>query len=164
MKIGRRKFFQALTAAPLMARAAAEEAVKKLASIGAIGHGVPGIDLHAMVREIPLSGQYETASPANPAGDWRLLRQMRDDIIRKALETKKSRAELEALLYEEHRCVYGLDYDLAANRSMSLAAKVTFQRQRNVKRDIDYTLLDKSLRRRVNDWKERILSIAGIKL
>jgi hypothetical protein len=89
---------------------------------------------------------------------------MRDDLIRKALNTRESRAELESFIYAEHRHIWALDYDLAANRSMSLAAKVAFQRQRLVQRTIEQTVEEKNLWTRVNDWKNKVLSVAGIKL
>lgn len=170
MKPGRRRFFGAIAASPLAARQAAESAAKQLAGIGSLSGGVPISDLRDMVREMPHSGlgaQGEASANTctqSPAKDWQVLRQLKDDIIRRALNTKQSRQELEALLYQDMRNVYSFDHDLASNRSMSLAAKVCFQRQRNVQREIDYMMLDQSLRTRIRDWKNRILSIAGIKL
>lgn len=45
--------------------------------------------------------------------------------------------EVESIIYEEQHHVYRLDADLAGLRSLSLAAKITFQRQRNVKQQIE---------------------------
>lgn len=161
MRATRRKFFQAMGAAPLMARTAAEEVAKKLTALGG-GSGPPlaGGYLQDALKGNGPSNRQEISSP----GDWHLVRKMRDDLIRKALDTKQSRAELEAIVYEENRHVWVLDHDLAANRSMSLAAKFTFQRQRNVQRAIREAIQEKSGYSRMMEWRDRILGVAGIKL
>jgi hypothetical protein len=37
----------------------------------------------------------------------------------------------------EHAHVYAIDYDLASKRSFSLAAKICYQRQRNIERELE---------------------------
>lgn len=53
-----------------------------------------------------------------------------------ALKIPTVRAQLESLLFEDVRVIYGIDHDLASKRSFSLAAKVTYQRQRIVAQKI----------------------------
>lgn len=57
--------------------------------------------------------------------------------LRKLLESPALRDEYSSLMFARHRRVGALDLDLANKRSFSLAAKVTFQRQRNVEREIE---------------------------
>jgi len=154
----RRRFFQALSAAPLVAKQAAETAAR-----GLMGGGGPPMG-GGYLRDV-LGGQIE-GLPANSASppNWHLMRKLRDEMVQKALNTKKSRAELESIIYEEQRHIWTLDHDLAANRSMSLAAKITFQRQRNVQRSIREAIEEKSAYSRMMEWKDRFISMTGIKL
>ncbi len=48
-----------------------------------------------------------------------------------------ARKEIESLFYEEHKHVFRLDPDLANMKSFSLAAKIVYQRQRNVAHTIE---------------------------
>lgn len=157
----RRRFFAWMGTAPIAARQGMETAARQLAGIGN-GQGVPSLDLRGSL----IDGANDVGAPSSAqmvGADWRLARKLRDDLIRKALDTPERRAELEAILYEEHRSVHNLDPDLAANRSFSLAAKVCYQRQRNVQRAIEYTVKENSPWEQVRSWKDRVLSLAGIK-
>ncbi len=71
-----------------------------------------------------------------------------------------ARREIESMLYEQERIICRIDPDLAAMRSFSLAAKVTFQRQRNVKRELDYKL-NGNMWGRVNSAARRLLGVFG---
>lgn len=168
--IGRRSVLKFLGVSPIAAREAAEVAAKNLAGITRGGTGIPEMDVRNLVREpVPNSGWSGTAECANivsqqSIADWRVVREMRDKIMLNALRTKESRRELETILYENHRNVHGLDHDIAANRSWSLAAKLCYQRQRNVARDIDHTMMDQNPWERARQWKDKVLSFAGIKM
>jgi hypothetical protein len=67
------------------------------------------------------SGGIGQAPAAASPATWRL-----------AMADPDLRAEIRSLLFEQHRFVDRLDPDLAGMRSFSLAAKLCFQRQRNV--------------------------------
>lgn len=166
-KDGRRGFLKRMAAAPLAGRMAADEAAKALAGIGGIGvggYGPPMTTARDNLREISAEAcATTTGNPANPL-NWRILRQMKDEAIKTALQSPTMRAKLEQTLYRMHRNVHSLDVDLAANRSMSLAAKITFQRQRNVQHEIDWSIEDRTTHREMLDWKRNILSVAGIDL
>lgn len=166
--IGRRSVLKFLGASPIVAREAAEQAAKSLSGVTRGGMGMPGLDIRDIVRADAPS-TFPMNDCANIVGqqtgsDWRVVREMRDKIILDALRTKESRRELETILYENHRTVHGLDHDIAANRSWSLAAKLVYQRQRNVERDIEHTMMNQNPWERARDWKDRILSFAGIKM
>lgn len=163
--IGRRSVLKFLGASPIVAREAAEEAAKTLSGVTRGGMGIPGMDVRDMMRENIPQEVGQSLGIGGPAqGDWRVVREMRDKIVLNALRAKESRRELEIILYENHRTVHGLDHDIAANRSWSLAAKLVYQRQRNVERDIAHTMMDRDPYQRARDWKDRILSFAGIKM
>lgn len=167
--IGRRSVLKFLGASPIAAREAAEVAAKNLAGITRGKPGIPGMDVRNMMREniqptAHLVGYPEVGQGQSGPFDWRLAREMRDKFVLQALRTKETRRELETILYENHRTVHGLDHDIAANRSWSLAAKLCYQRQRNVARDIEHTMMDQNPWQRARDWKDRVLSFAGIKM
>lgn len=110
MKIGRRKFFQALTAAPLVARQAAEQAASRLTGVAVDmpGFGAP--------RGAPSQSSAEPSTT-----DYQ-----------RAFLDRALRHQVERLIYEEERYIGRIDPDLAVLRSFSLNAKIAFQRQRNV--------------------------------
>lgn len=54
------------------------------------------------------------------------------DVAKRALTGKDALEEVRAMLYEENKTVVSIDHDIASKRSFSTAAKVVFQRQRNV--------------------------------
>lgn len=72
------------------------------------------------------------------------------------------REELRALMLEKNRKVYQLDPDLACKRSFSLNAKICFQRQRNVERDLQ-AYSNPPYWHRVNVLMERVRSLLGLK-
>lgn len=53
---------------------------------------------------------------------------------RRAFANKETLDKITSELFAEQRTINAIDHDLASKRSFSLAAKVAFQRQRNVER------------------------------
>src|SRR5690606_32050285 len=116
MKPGtRRGFLKLMAAAPLAKHAVEEEATRALTGIGSTGH------MHVARGVAPSLG-----GGVIQHGD-----------VAKALLNSTFRAELESIAYATNKQVNFLDVDLATKKSFSLAAKVTFQRQRNVQREIE---------------------------
>ena len=58
-------------------------------------------------------------------------------MARRAFGNADTFETVRSILFEENKIVGAIDHDLASKRSFSLAAKVTFQRQRNVERRIE---------------------------
>lgn len=110
--VGRRGFLRMLSASPLAARAAAEEAAAKLARV----------DLSGVSPGSPIGGGPQDLTP---------------DQWSQVLRLPGARRQLESLLFEDERNVGAIDHDLAVYRSFSLAAKIAFQRQRNVQRRLE---------------------------
>lgn len=106
----RRSFLKMLGLSPLAAKAAVESEQMHQAGITQVG-------------------QYPTATNLPPG-------ETVDPSIIRALMDAAFRAEWESALYQQNRSVYFLDHDLANKRSFSLAAKIAFQRQRNVERQM----------------------------
>lgn len=119
----RRGFLKLMGASPLAAKAAAEEVTKSLVGIG-IAPTYP--------YGIPVSGMAVGQSSA----------QMGKSEIAKMLMDAAFRSQVESASYRRNRHVSYLDLDLATKRSFSLAAKATFQRQRNVQREIEEYSVD----------------------
>lgn len=123
MTLGRRAFLSRLgigvVAAPAAAKQVMEKAAADLAGVGTSGlsYGVS-------------SGAPATESAPRPNIDPRKA-------LRNLLSNTALREEYLTAMYERNRHVGSLDLDLASKRSFSLAAKVTYQRQRNVARQID---------------------------
>lgn len=106
-----------MAAAPLAKRAVEEEAARALSGIGSAGGLISG-------RGLPPIGHHSDPK-------------IRHSDVAKALLNSAFRAEIESIAYEANRHVVFLDVDLATKKTFSLAAKVTFQRQRNVQREIE---------------------------
>lgn len=117
----RRSFLRVMGAAPLVAKGVAEEAAKSLAGIG-LSSGTMLQGNPMAQAGIPVGADYRYPSAAN---------------ISQMLLDKAFRELVEEAAYQNNRHVSYIDHDLASKRSFSLAAKVTFQRQRNVAREID---------------------------
>lgn len=110
-------FATATATAPLVAKQVADEAAAKFTQTSM---GIP-------------NGPFAYGDPGMIAGPPDHQNMMRGTLKTLLMDDGK-RKELESLLYEQHRAVHFLDTDLANKRSFSLAAKITFQRQRNVER------------------------------
>ena len=105
LKATRRRFFALAGASPLAAKAAADKTISELTGVATVGYG---------------NGQPSAISEVSP------------DQYRFALLNPFTRRAIEELIYEQEHIVGRLDIDLASYKSFSMAAKVTFQRQRNV--------------------------------
>jgi len=115
----------------LAARKATEEQVAKLARMHMDGLGG--------------GAQDPTAASEDPTPDqWT-----------RAFSTALFKDTARSMLYEMEHTIWALDVDLASKRSFSMAAKLTFQRQRNVERRLE--LMQKTpawlaLTKRLKDW------------
>ena len=84
-------------------------------------------------------------------------RKEQERAITLAFENKEMRDELESILFQQYKMVHYLEPDLAyANHSYSMAAKITYQRQRNVNRQMSEALTDHSLWSAIENWKENV--------
>lgn len=113
--MNRRKILSLFAAAPVAAKQVAEEAAAKLANVDITGihdHGPSG-GLDAMAEG------YTT------------------DHVKKVFQNQFLRNQVRDRIWEDHKHVYAIDYDLASKRSFSLAAKICYQRQRNVERELE---------------------------
>lgn len=124
MKLGRRAFLQHLgigvVAAPAAAKQVVDKAAADLAGLNVVGSA--GIDA-------PPSAPYPSADATDVLKHRKTLRHL--------LTNPVLRDEYVSAMFVRNRHVGTLDLDLANKVSFSLAAKVTFQRQRNVARQID---------------------------
>lgn len=145
--LGRRKFLSFLGAAPVAAKLAAEE----LAGITSFGnHAANGSALAGLVRSDAIA-----APSASPDLFYTLALDKKKNLFKLALQNPTIRAELEGLAYEEARHVAHIDHDLASKRSFSLAAKITFQRQRDVERHMRYACADQPWQK-IENWSRTI--------
>ncbi|MGE0751839.1 MAG: hypothetical protein AB7F39_06740 [Variibacter sp.] len=122
--VGRRAFMRLAALSPFAARQAAAGAAAEMAGI-ALSPGVGSI----LSGDTAPRGQ--GAGPVNRAFDY-------DKAVGLVLELPAYRDKLTSLLYEENRVVNRIDPDLAVLKSFSLAAKIAFQRQRDVERQLAY--------------------------
>lgn len=162
-KATRRRMLGFLGMAPLAGRQALEEGAKHLAGIGKSG-SFPTADLRDALDLRGAPSQGVCASVDTPVSDYWAQKKLRETTLRAALAIPASRAEIESILYEDQRMVWNLDPDLAVLRSISLSAKIAYQRQRNVARQLENALLDQSPYQRIREWGENVLKNAlGIK-
>jgi hypothetical protein len=147
----RRRFFSFMAAAPIGAKAAAEQ-LAGIASVGSYGqrNAVGSGGLSGLFSDGPVGGN---SSLPTVAGLTRLQKQ---GALRAALLSPEVHARIESIIFEDNRMVAHIDHDLASKRSFSLAAKVTFQRQRNVARQMSYDVLEQTPWRRLNEWSETV--------
>jgi hypothetical protein len=123
--MNRRRFFGAIAAAPAAAKVAADQAVAELARAqlpgGAILGGSGGLyGGNAGVYGAPMAMQQFDGASA----------------MRRLLSDPQALAEYRSLLFERNRTISQIDPDIACHRSFSLNAKIAFQRQRNVEREL----------------------------
>lgn len=136
MAVNRRSFVKAFGALPFVGNAVAGAQAAKLAGI---------CSPNAAEMALGVSGD-QTAN----VGPSRQFDQRA--VLRKLMESPEARAEFESLLYQQNSHVPYLDVDLATKRSFSLAAKVTFQRQRNVRRALEHDWLHENPWRGAHDF------------
>jgi hypothetical protein len=121
----RRAFLQFLGMAPVAGPIAAKGALE------AVQAGMAGVATAPFGPSGGVAAE-PTGYPPNGIDETAMLRQ--------AYKLPGLRDELTSLIYQEHRRVGFLDPDIANKRSFSLAAKITFQRQREVERGIEARL------------------------
>lgn len=117
----RRSFLQLLGVAPIAGKKVAEETVARLSGVAMAPSG-----------RTMSGGKSAQAWPAdNPPQTFDS-----QAAFKRAIGSTLFRDELTSLLYDQHRQVNAIDPDIAVYRSFSLNAKIAFQRQRNVARQI----------------------------
>lgn len=116
LKATRRRFLGLLPAAPLAGKAAADAAIAELSGVRANG--------------LANNGGWISAVPSGKDGP------SDGNLLKKAWQMPAFRGELESMLYEQNRRVGYLDPDIANKRSFSMAAKIAYQRQREVERSL----------------------------
>lgn len=122
--IGRRSVMRLLAGAPFVGKLAGENAALALmqAPLAQPPRPMGFLQSTGASAASPVEGnQAQVMTPA-----------VRRAIFKAALGIKDVNAEYEAILYARNRRVLVLDSDLAVNKSYSLAAKICYQRQRNV--------------------------------
>lgn len=122
----RRGFLQIMGMTPFAAHGLSDEAVAELSRTEFLG-----------VKPSPAhEGQVLSVNPVDSleqAKYWKA-----------AWQLPHLRKEIESLLYENNREVHSIDPDLAVKKSFSYMAKVTFQRQRNVEKDLQEDYFDET--------------------
>lgn len=123
--MNRRKILGLFATAPITAPLAAKELVEKsqLAEMGIKAA------LHNDAGAFPPSGF--PYGPASASSDDPYA------LVSKALKIPGIRDKIKDIILPDLMNVYALDSDIANKRSFSLAAKITFQRQRNIERYLD---------------------------
>lgn len=119
----RRSFLRLLGLSPIAAKVAADQAAADLS----------GVTANGLSFEPPEFG----ASWMGHSGEKLITDEIeshrgRSKLIRLACKVPQLYSELESELYRSHKHIGSIDPDLASMKSFSLAAKITFQRQRNV--------------------------------
>lgn len=137
MAVNRRSFVKVCGALPFVGKAVAGAQAAKLAGIYSPNAAEMAL---GSVAAVP-SGQSVTSRQFDQRA-----------VLRKLMESPEARAEFESLLYQQNSHVPYLDVDLATKRSFSLAAKVTFQRQRNVHRALEHDWLSGSPWAKAHDF------------
>lgn len=119
----RRSFLGAMAAAPFAGKAAAEGLARQT------GITATGLNSHAL--NAGMAGAQSMAQANLPGGkpQW--------EIWREAFKLYPAiRAEQESLMFEQEKIAV-LDPDIAVCRSFSFAAKIAYQKQRNVARRME---------------------------
>jgi hypothetical protein len=116
--LARRGFLRLMSAAPFAGKAAAEHAAARLSGISGQGL-VPGPVMYGS------SGS--TAGPVSSSDPS-------PEQVSRAMLIPGNRQRFIDMLWEEAYDVTYIDPDIAVHRSVSLAAKIAYQRQRNVQR------------------------------
>lgn len=115
MKVERRKVLGFLALSPMAAKAVVEEGAAKLSGTRL---GLSGYSGGMEPESVSPSGEIQKET-------WSLVR-----------GDAKALSELKSLFFERERTIGLVDHDLASKRSFSLAAKIAYQRERNVHRSI----------------------------
>lgn len=121
----RRAMARFLGAAPVVGRAV-------LQSGTGVGTSIQGSSLLSNVASGAEAGDISNKLGLKPATQQMSHAQA----VAKFMADPIMRRQLEELAWKNNRIVHAIDDDLAAMRSFSHMAKITFQRQRNVEREI----------------------------
>lgn len=124
--ISRRAVARFLGAAPVLGTAT-------LASQGSAAY--PPNTLRDIMHEAQIKGNIGDATQAGALPRQPLV--SHTQAVAKILADPILRQKIEAEAWQNHRRVFVVDDDIAAMRSFSHMAKITFQRQRNVQREIE---------------------------
>lgn len=161
--IGRRSVLRLLGVGAVAGRAAAEATARDLSGlrIGGLGgpNAPPGVSaLGQAIENGPGQG------PANyPREVGNLSRTAARGLLKTVLANPADRDELMGLLNQVHRSIYRIDPDIGGRRSWSLAAKIAYQRERNVERDIEESFRDQSPWAEVRSWwRDKVLRVFGL--
>lgn len=139
MKTSRRKMLSILAgvpiAGPLAAKLAGDQATADLAMINLKGHFPSVPDGYAVPGNAPTEGITEAQR-------------------RLAIKIPWVRDQIKEIFREDSYYVGGIDHDIANKRSWSVAAKVTFQRQRNIERKLDQCVKEYTWNRISKIWEQ----------
>lgn len=129
MKLSRRGFAGFAAALPFAGNAVSREMAAKQRDVALQGWSPIGGNSGMGIAEGALYGNAVNPAPTPKMEHWQAMRL--------ALQDPDIRREIMAECYARHKIVNALDPDIANKRSWSDMAKITFQRQRNVERDIE---------------------------
>jgi hypothetical protein len=135
----RRKFFGFIAASPLAGRAAAQQMAERLS-------GIPLTAPGGMAE----GGVSPTSAPDITHLQWRAL-----------LKLPEARAAIVSEIYKREHKVYRIDHDLGVKRSFSLAAKIAYQRERNVAHELEL-LTEQYPWQRIQNAGRKFLSMIGL--
>lgn len=129
MNLSRRGFAGLAAALPFAGNAVGGEMAMKqaAANMGMVG----GADMSLGIG----AGASKQVAPKMP--HWQAMRL--------ALANPDLRRQIISDMYDRHRRVDSVDMDIACLKSLSPMAKVTFQRQRNVERELEQQTVDRAL-------------------
>jgi hypothetical protein len=145
VKASRRGILGMLAASPIAGRAMAQDAAAQLSKIG-IGQAANVLNISAG-QGIGTQGMLGGGKPKMP--DYKKL-----------LQSPLLRGEFESILFERERSVGSIDPDIACLRSFSLNAKIAFQRQRNVSREI-HNLQTENIWRRMDAFMSKLMGLGS---
>lgn len=158
MKIlGRRSFLRVLAAVPFAGRAAADATAKELSGLNShLGSGIPAAGDLAGAVFGSSAGQSACTNTFGGGGESRYWSaEARRGAIKIILEDRTNHAEITSTLYRCHRRIHSIDPDIGSKRSWSLAAKITFQRQRMVEIELAGAVVDASPWQDMREWVDQ---------
>lgn len=121
--IARRGVMRLLAGAPFVSKLAGEQAALVLSQ--GVQYNPPSSG----------GGLLSGGEPVSQSADEVMPPDAKRAILKAALNVKDVRDRYDSILYERYRHIERLDWDLAANKSYSLSAKIAYQRQRMVARE-----------------------------
>ncbi len=116
--LGRRGFLRGAIAAPFVAKQTAQHAAESLSRVG--------LTIPNQMVGLGTAVNGGIGFPGASNAQWA-----------KIIANSAARKELESLYFESERNVSQIDPDISVLRSISLSAKIAYQRQRNVSKRLD---------------------------